>query len=212
MQDTQETQVWSLRGEDPLEEGVVTLSSILAWRIPWTEEPVCNSPWGRQGHNWRDWACMRMPLLQKRRMKLRNQRWFTVSVQFSCSIVSDSLWPCGLQHARPPCPTPTAGAYSNSCPLSWWCRPTISSSIILFSSCLLFYLIHCSLESISSYNRLDHTLIDTMTLKVQVSSYQHFKTNTSFATTFSFTIWSPFFLYYWYNFHCIKFLGQNYHK
>ena len=39
MQDTQETQVWSLRGEDPLEEGVVTLSSILAWRIPWTEEP-----------------------------------------------------------------------------------------------------------------------------------------------------------------------------
>ena len=56
------------------------------------------------------------------------------SVQFSCSLMSDSLRPHGLQHARPPCPSPTPWVYSNSCPLSWWCHPTISSSVIPFSS------------------------------------------------------------------------------
>ena len=55
------------------------------------------------------------------------------SVQFSHSVVSDSLQPHGLQHARPPCPSPTPGVYSNSCPLSWWCHPTISSSVAPFS-------------------------------------------------------------------------------
>ena len=55
---------------------------------------------------------------------------------FSHSVVSDSLWPHRLQHSRLPCPSPTPGAYSNSCPLSWWCHPTISSSVIPFSSCL----------------------------------------------------------------------------
>ena len=57
-------------------------------------------------------------------------------VQFSCSIVSDSLWPHGLQHARPPCPSPTPGAYSNSCPKHRWCHPTISTSVVPFSSSL----------------------------------------------------------------------------
>ena len=47
--------------------------------------------------------------------------------------MSDSLWPHGLQHARHPCPSPTPRAYSNSCPLCWWCNPTISSSVIPFS-------------------------------------------------------------------------------
>ena len=56
------------------------------------------------------------------------------AVQFSCSVVSDSLWPHGLQHTRPPCPSPTPGVYSNSCPLSGWCHPAISSSVIPFSS------------------------------------------------------------------------------
>ena len=56
------------------------------------------------------------------------------SVQFSCSVVSDSLRPHGLQHARPPCPSPTPRVYSNSCPLSLWCHPTISSSVIPFFS------------------------------------------------------------------------------
>ena len=55
------------------------------------------------------------------------------SVQFSCSVMSDSLQPHGLQHARPPCPSPTPRVYSNSCPLSQWCHPTISSSVVPFS-------------------------------------------------------------------------------
>ena len=58
------------------------------------------------------------------------------SIQFSCSVVSDSLPPHELQHARPPCPSPAPGVYPNSCPLSQWCHPTISSSAIPFSSCL----------------------------------------------------------------------------
>ena len=58
------------------------------------------------------------------------------SVQFSRSVMSDSLGPHGLQHARLPCPSPTPGVCSNSCPSSGWCHPTISSSAIPFSSCL----------------------------------------------------------------------------
>ena len=56
------------------------------------------------------------------------------SVQFSRSIMSDTLQLHGLQHARPPCPSSTSGVFPNSCPLSWWCHPTISSSVIPFSS------------------------------------------------------------------------------
>ena len=57
------------------------------------------------------------------------------SVQFSHSVMSDSLWPHESQHARPPCPSQTPRVYSNSCPLSGWCHPTISSSVFPFSSC-----------------------------------------------------------------------------
>ena len=56
-----------------------------------------------------------------------------VQVQFSRSVMSDSLWPHGLQHTRPPCPSPTPWVYSNSCPLNRWCHPTISSSVVPFS-------------------------------------------------------------------------------
>ena len=57
-------------------------------------------------------------------------------IQLSHSVVSDSLWPHGMQHARLPFPSPTPGACWNSCPLSQWCHPTISSSVIHISSCL----------------------------------------------------------------------------
>ena len=57
------------------------------------------------------------------------------SVQFSNSVVSDSLRPHELLHARPPCPSPSPGVHSNSCPLSWRCHPTISFSVFPFSSC-----------------------------------------------------------------------------
>ena len=65
-------------------------------------------------------------------------RWLycTLSVQFSRSVESNSLWPHGLHHTRLPCQSPTPRVYSNSCPLSQWCHPSISSSVVPFSSCL----------------------------------------------------------------------------
>ena len=61
-----------------------------------------------------------------------------VSVQFSGSVMSDSLQAQESQHARPPCPSPTPGVYSDSCPLSWWCHVTISSFVVPFSHPLSF--------------------------------------------------------------------------
>ena len=62
--------------------------------------------------------------------------WVFSSVQFSCSVMSNSLWLHRLQHTRPPCKSPTPGVYPNSCPLNRWCHPTISPSVVFFSSCL----------------------------------------------------------------------------
>ena len=78
-------------------------------------------------------------------VKLLYNAWYDVryavlQTQFSCSVVSDSLQSHGLQYARPPCPSPTPRVYSNSCPLSWGCHPTISSSAIPFSSHLQSFL------------------------------------------------------------------------
>ena len=55
---------------------------------------------------------------------------------FSCQVMSDPLWPHGLQHARPPCPSWSLGVCPVSCPFNWWCYPTISSSVTFFSFCL----------------------------------------------------------------------------
>ena len=59
---------------------------------------------------------------------------FLFSLQSVHSVMSDSLWPHEPKHSRPPCPSPTPGVHPNPCPLSWWCHPTISSSVIPFSS------------------------------------------------------------------------------
>ena len=112
----QKTKVWVLGWEDPLEKN--THSSILAWKIPGTKEPGGLQSMG----------------LQRVGTQLGNFHFH--SVQFSCSVMSDCLWLHGLQHARPPCPSWTPKAYSDSCPSSQWCHPTISSSVIPFSSCL----------------------------------------------------------------------------
>ena len=69
-------------------------------------------------------------------IKLYILKMSSPSVQLSHSVISDSLWPCGLQHTRLPCPSPTPGACSDLYPWSQWCHPTISSSVIPFSSCL----------------------------------------------------------------------------
>ena len=66
----------------------------------------------------------------------RVQRPCISSVQFSCSVVTDSLWPHKPQHTKPPCPSPTPGVYPNSYPLSWWYHLIISFSVFPFSSCL----------------------------------------------------------------------------
>ena len=63
------------------------------------------------------------------------RHFFMGVLQFSCSVVSDSLWPYGPQHTRHPCPSSTPRVHPNSCPLSRWCHPTISSSVGPFSSC-----------------------------------------------------------------------------
>ena len=60
---------------------------------------------------------------------------FMSSVQFSCSVMCDCFRPHESQHTRPPCPSPTPGVYRNTCPLSQWCHPAISSTVIPFSSC-----------------------------------------------------------------------------
>ena len=65
--------------------------------------------------------------------KIEHVYMMEYSVQFHHSVVSNSLWPHGLQQARPPCPSPAPGVYSNSCPLSRWCHPAILSSVIPFS-------------------------------------------------------------------------------
>ena len=66
---------------------------------------------------------------------LENSWCLISSVQFSCSVVSDSLWPPEPQHDRPPCPSPTPGVHPNTCPSSRWCHPTITSSVVPFASC-----------------------------------------------------------------------------
>ena len=177
-------------------EGMATHSSVLPWRIPWTEEPGGLSSMGSQRiTSWVSWSfqIILSPILIQRNKggncEINSSPWqrmqttytsrmrFNVissrkclhlfspllwnpiilrtvipwypqgigsrttfhtqicrySVQFSRSVVSDSLWPHELQHTRSLHLSPTAGVHSNSCPLSWWCHPTISSSVIPFS-------------------------------------------------------------------------------
>ena len=152
-----ETWVWSLGWEDPLEKDMASHSSILAWRIPWTEEPGGLQSTGLQRVR-HDWAtslqvCHGFPYKEQASnlttavtihsdfgaQENKIYRWFHFfpfsSVQFSCSVVSDSLRPHVSQHARPPCPSPTPGVHPNSCASSQWCHPAISSSVVPFSSC-----------------------------------------------------------------------------
>ena len=82
--------------------------------------------------------------------------------------MSNSLWPYGLQHARPPCPSPTWGVYSNSCPLNQWCHPTISSSVVLFSSCPQFSHHHGLLQWVSS----SHQVAKVLEFQLQHQSFQ----------------------------------------
>ena len=116
-----------------------TFSNVLAYIFKWeinipkgqyrrlnNVSPKLTSTW-----NLRMWLYLGIGLAEDLRM---TSSWFS-SVQFSHSVMSDSLRPHESQHTRPPCPLPSPGVHSNSCPSSWWCHPAISSSVIPFSSC-----------------------------------------------------------------------------
>ena len=94
------------------------------------------------------------------------------SVQFSSSVMSDSLQHHGLQHAKPPCPSSTPGVYSISCPFSWWCHPTTSSSVIPFSSHLQSFPASWSFQWVSSSHQVAKVLkLPHLSLKKQPTSY-----------------------------------------
>ena len=82
------------------------------------------SPWSPKG--WRLYNLI----------KMRLHSLLSALFLYSCLVMSNCLWPHGLQHARLPCPSPSPRVCSNSCPFSWWCHPSISSSVAPFSSCL----------------------------------------------------------------------------
>ena len=92
-----------------------------------------------------------------------------VSVQFSCSVMSDSLRPHESQHAKPPGPSPTPRAYSSSCPLSQWCHPTISSSVVPFSPALNLFQHQGLFNGVSS----SHHVAKVLELQLQHPSNEH---------------------------------------
>ena len=122
-------------------EYVLRKSCVLAWMKEWDKfcvrdmkRPGSRESWGGGGwwweHSLTDGRMSRVWLSQTKSVmtktsKGKPQLQPTSSVQFSCSVISDSLWPHELQYARPPCPSPTPGVHPNSCPSSRWCHPAI---------------------------------------------------------------------------------------
>ena len=84
-------------------------------------------------------ACVISDCMLRVRGLVPLSEFWDISVQFSSSVMFNSLYPHGQQHARLPCPSPAPRAYANLCPMSWWCHSTISSSVIIFSSCLEYF-------------------------------------------------------------------------
>ena len=110
------------------------------WELDWEES------WAAK--NWCFWTVVLEKTLESplnckeiQSVHSRDQSWnfWRKSVQFSHSVVSHYLWPHESQHTRPPCPSPTPGVHSDWCPLSRWCNPAISSSVVPFSSCPQFF-------------------------------------------------------------------------
>ena len=140
----QETQIWQLGGEDPLEKEMAVLSSILVWEIPWTDEPSGHGLWGHQGvghdlatkeEESKMGGCISEPRCL---LSIKNTPEILLLRVLFCRSVTTSclaLQLHGLQHARLPRPSPSPGVCWNSCPLNRWCHPTISSSVTPFFSC-----------------------------------------------------------------------------
>ena len=107
-------------------------------------------------------------------------------VQFTHSVVSDSLWSHGLQQARPPCPSLTSRAYSNSSPLHQWCHPTISSSVVPFSSCLQCFPASGSFQWVSS----SHQVAKVLEFQLQHQSWWDVSKNNANRGLLSFMHWN----------------------
>ena len=127
-----ETQVWSLGGEVSLEKGSLSTPVFMPGECHGQRSLAGYSP---RGHEESD----KTEQLTLSRCFFPNVIYLEWYNQFSRSVVSDSLWPHELQHTRLPCPSPSPRVYLNLCPSSRWCYPTISSSVIPFSSCLQFF-------------------------------------------------------------------------
>ena len=166
---------------------MVPHSSILAWKIPWTEEPrgLQFMELQRVGHDWAHTRILSSNFLVKDSSSgdfKKRFRMFIVhclhlfsSVQFTSVTQSRlTLQPHELQHTRPPCPSPTPRVHSNPCPLSWWCHPTISFSVIPFSSCLQSFPASGSFQRVSS----SHQVAKVLEFQLQHQSFQWiFRTN-----------------------------------
>ena len=138
-------------GKIPLEESMAARSTTFSWRILWTEEPDGTQSMESQGvgHNWSDLACNgyeeMVAFLTNSEVLINTWTptivhfiWMNAisTLLFSLSVVSDYMQPHGLYPAKPPCPSQSPGVCSDSCLLSRWYHPTISFSVIPFSSCL----------------------------------------------------------------------------
>ena len=155
----QEMQVWSLGWEDPMEKELATRSSILASKLPWTEEPggIQSRRLTKSGIRLSDWAHAQhinsishvdtrdsnnLEHTEGNTIWQNMKKWWVFIIHCVCSSLLFNYYHVQLfatpwpQHTRLPCPSVSPGVCSNSCPLSWWCHPTISSSVVPFSSCL----------------------------------------------------------------------------
>ena len=193
MQEMQETWVQPLGQEDPLEKEMATHSSVLAWRIPGTEEPggLPSVRSHRVRPDWSDLAAAAASILpgefhgQRSLMgySMGSQRvrhnWATNThiPQFSSVAQSrPTLQLHGLQQARLPCPSTVPGDCSNSCPSNWWCHPTISSSVVTFSSGLQYFPAWGSSPMSSS----SHQVAKVLELQLQDQSFNEYSGLISF--------------------------------
>ena len=126
MQETKETHIWLPGQDDPFfhGEGKDNTFQYSSCIIPWTQKPgAAQSTISKKNQTWLS-------------ASNSSRKDYFGAILFICSVMSDSLRAHESQHTRPPCPSPTPRVHPNSCPLSWWCHPAISSSVIPFSSCL----------------------------------------------------------------------------
>ena len=113
---------------------------------------------------------------------------------FSHSVMSDSSRPCGLQHTRLLCSSPSPGACSNSCPLSQWCHPTISSCVIPFSSCLQSF--PASGHFLSFPNKINQYYTEILVAIANAYLFLVLKGNFSFSMLETFNIWNSLYIFY----------------